>query len=196
MNVDDIRSFVKNIFCKKKNVFYKYSVVSACYNVEPYLNDFFKSIVNQSISFEDNIYLIMVDDGSTDLTYQVIQKWVSKYPRNITCVRKENGGQATARNEGLRFVKTPWVTFIDPDDFINDVFFENIDNFLKKSTNIDKFLLIATNIICYHENSKLYKDNHPLSYKFKKRRNNITYIKVRIKYSIICCQCCFQFEIY
>ena len=178
MNVDDIRSFVKNIFCKKKNAFYKYSVVSACYNVEPYLNDFFKSIVNQSISFEDNIYLIMVDDGSTDLTYQVIQKWVSKYPRNITCVRKENGGQATARNEGLRFVKTPWVTFIDPDDFINDVFFENIDNFLKKSTNIDKFLLIATNIICYHENSKLYKDNHPLSYKFKKEETTLPISKL------------------
>ena len=165
--IEDTKLYLKNKVSRKIDAFAKYTVVSACYNVSLYLDDFFRSMVKQTIGFRDNIYLIMVDDGSTDDTPEIIKKWADKYPNNITYIYKENGGQATARNLGLKFVKTPWVTFTDPDDFLNDIYFENIDNFLKSSKERDNISIISTNMIFFYEKDNVYKDNHPLAFKFK-----------------------------
>ncbi|MCO6547653.1 MAG: glycosyltransferase [Gilliamella sp.] len=86
--------------------------------MEKYLNDYFKSLVNQTIGFKSHIHLILVDDDSPDNSAKIIHEWVEKYPDNITYIHKENGGQASARNLGMDFAKTKWVSFIDPDDFI------------------------------------------------------------------------------
>ena len=165
--IEDTKLYLKNKVSRKIDAFAKYTVVSACYNVSLYLDDFFRSMVKQTIGFRDNIYLIMVDDGSIDNTPDIIKKWASKYPNNITYIHKENGGQATARNLGLKFVKTPWVTFTDPDDFLNDIYFENIDNFLKNSKERDNISIISTNMIFFYEKDNVYKENHPLAFKFK-----------------------------
>ncbi|ORM66396.1 hypothetical protein HA45_01595 [Pantoea rodasii] len=68
-----INDFKKNRVVKLNNVmqpktvgYFSYSVVSAVYNSEKYLDDFFKSFIGQSLNFKNNIQLIMVDDGSTD----------------------------------------------------------------------------------------------------------------------------------
>ena len=45
---------------------FKFSIIMAVYNVEDYLNEAIDSIINQSIGFEENVQLILVDDGSTD----------------------------------------------------------------------------------------------------------------------------------
>lgn len=171
--IEDTKLYLKNKVSRKIDAFAKYTVVSACYNVSLYLDDFFRSMVKQTIGFRDNIYLIMVDDGSTDDTPEIIKKWANKYPNNITYIHKENGGQATARNLGLKFVKTPWVTFTDPDDFLNDIYFENIDNYLRNNKERDKVSLIATNLIFYYEKDGSFKDTHPLRFKFKQEYNNI-----------------------
>ncbi|EOJ2685339.1 glycosyltransferase, partial [Campylobacter jejuni] len=60
---------------KKYQAYNKYAIVSAVYNVEKYLDDFFKSIINQRLDFKNNIYLICVDDGSTDNSVQIIKKY-------------------------------------------------------------------------------------------------------------------------
>ena len=145
--------------------FAKYTVVSACYNVSSYLEDYFNSMVRQTIGF-NNVFLIMVDDGSTDDTAAIIKKWVNRYPDNISYLFKENGGQASARNLGLNFVKTPWVTFTDPDDFLDKDFFFNIDRFLLNNYKKKKILLIASNIVFYNEEKNEFKENHPLAQKF------------------------------
>ena len=101
----------------------QYTIVSAVYNVSKYLDEYFKSIVDQSVNFKESIYIICVDDGSTDNSAEIIKKWQKKYPKNIQYIYKENGGQSTARNLGLESVKTDWVTMIDPDDFLHINFF-------------------------------------------------------------------------
>ncbi|MBZ7990159.1 glycosyltransferase family 2 protein, partial [Campylobacter sp. RM12635] len=113
-----------------------YTIVSAVYNVEKYLDDFFTSIINQSIGFEKSIQLIMVDDGSSDNSANIIKRYQKLYPNNITYIYKENGGQASARNLGLKYVKTPWVTFADPDDFLDKDYFKNIDIEISKNNNL------------------------------------------------------------
>ncbi|HEG4692299.1 TPA: glycosyltransferase, partial [Campylobacter jejuni] len=123
--------FVKlfsNFKPKKYQAYNKYAIVSAVYNVEKYLDDFFKSIINQRLDFKRNIFIICVDDGSTDNSAQIIKKYQKKYPKNIIYLYKENGGQASARNLGLKYLKendlnTPWVTFTDPDDFLGRDYF-------------------------------------------------------------------------
>ncbi|EAH6416950.1 glycosyltransferase [Campylobacter coli] len=156
---------------KKYRAFSKYSIICPIYNVEKYLDDFFKSIINQRLDFKNNIYLICVDDGSTDNSAQIIKKYQKKYPKNIIYLYKENGGQASARNLGLKYLKendlnTPWVTFTDPDDFLDRNYFYEVDKFLATHQD-DDICMIGCNIIFYHEKQRIYKDSHPLNFKFK-----------------------------
>ena len=145
----------------------RYSVVSAVYNVEAYLEEFFESMARQSLSLDHSIELIMVDDGSTDGSAEIIQKWQAKYPESIRYIHKANGGQASARNVGLGHVTGDWVTFIDPDDFVDARYFESVDRFIAE--NDDKELgLICCKWVVYHEKDKSFVNNHPLTYRFAK----------------------------
>ncbi|HFP7622277.1 TPA: CDP-glycerol:glycerophosphate glycerophosphotransferase [Campylobacter jejuni] len=155
---------------KKYQAYNKYAIVSAVYNVEKYLDDFFKSIINQRLDFKNNIYLICVDDGSTDNSVQIIKKYQKKYPKNIIYLYKENGGQASARNLGLKYLKendlnTPWITFTDPDDFLDRNYFYEVDKNIKKHNN-DDICMIGCNLIYFYEAKNIYRDNHPLRFKF------------------------------
>ena len=144
---------------------HQYTVVSAVYGVERYLDDYFRSLVHQTLDFKKHIFLIMVDDGSLDNSAKIIKKWQKKYPDNIKYIKKENGGQASARNFGLEYVSTEWVTFIDPDDFVNDVYFENIDNILEKDKN-NYIGMIGCKWRIYQENRNEFHFNHPLNFRF------------------------------
>ncbi len=108
----------------------------------------------------------MVDDGSTDNSAYIIKKWKEKYPKNIKYFYKDNGGQSSARNLGLEHVKTEWVTFIDPDDFIDSAYFKNIDSKLTKNSDIK---MLVTNLKFYIENKALIRDTHPLNFRFKEK---------------------------
>lgn len=159
---------------KKREGYSKYVIVSAVYNVEKYLDDYFKSIINQRLDFKKNIHIVCVDDGSTDNSAKIIKSYQKKYPKNITYLYKENGGQASARNLGLKYLqeneslkdKFTWVTFTDPDDFLDIGYFYEVDEFLASYLD-DDICMIGCNIIFYHEKQKLYKDDHALNFKFK-----------------------------
>ena len=151
----------------------RFSVVVSVYGVEAYIEQFFESIVNQSISFERHIELIVVDDGSLDGSAQIIKKWQSFYPDNIKYIYKENGGLSSARNCGMGYVTTDWVTFIDPDDFIDRRYFEYVDLFLLNKSSLE-IGLISCNFILYLEKNDRLSDSHPLSYRFKEKEKVFT----------------------
>ena len=133
----------------------KFTIISAVYNVEEYLDDYFHSLVNQRLDFETNIEVILVDDGSPDNSKDIILKWMNKYPHNIFYIRKENGGQSSARNLGIKNIKTEWVTFIDPDDFLDVNYFylinSNIENISNAGAVITKFKLFKEKFGTYHD---------------------------------------------
>lgn len=104
----------------------QYTVVSAVYNMELYLDDYFESIFGQTCN-TSNIFFVLVDDGSTDRSAEIIQKWSNRYPDQITYLRQENAGPGAARNRGLQEVTTEWVTFIDSDDKVAPNYFEEVD---------------------------------------------------------------------
>ncbi|EAJ5475456.1 glycosyltransferase family 2 protein, partial [Campylobacter jejuni] len=187
-----LENFLKQFKPKKYKAYNKYIIVSAVYNVEKYLDDFFKSIINQRLDFKSNIYLICVDDGSTDNSANIIKKYQNKHPKNIIYLYKKNGGQASARNLGLKYLKEndlniPWVTFTDPDDFLDRDYFYEVDSFLKKQNNI---VMVATNIIFYREKRKiLYKDTHALNFKFKRKKSVYDNIKLNENIQLSAASC-------
>ena len=141
---------------------YTYSVVSAVYNAEKYLDDFFESLTTQTINGK-RLKLVMVDDGSTDGSAKVIANWKQRFPELIDYYYKENGGQASARNLGLDHVTSDWVTFIDPDDFVSNSYFEEVD---KSISAYPDLCFITCRMVFFNETKLEYFDNHPLRSEF------------------------------
>lgn len=77
------------------------SIIVPIYNVEQYLDKCITSILEQS--YQD-FQLILVDDGSTDTSYSIAEKYAAQDSR-IKLLHKENGGQSTARNLGLEHAR-------------------------------------------------------------------------------------------
>lgn len=145
-----------------------FSIVTAVYNSEKYLDDYFKSIIKQSLNFQKYINIICVDDGSTDKSAFIIKTWQKKYPNNIIYVYKENGGQATARNIGLELVNSDWVTFVDSDDFLSRNYFYQVEKAIASNNNIR---MVCCNQIYFFEDTNEYIDRHPLNFRFRNNDN-------------------------
>lgn len=109
------------------------SVITPVYNVESYLDRCVESILSQSYR---NIELILVDDGSTDGSSLLCDKWKDKDERVIV-IHKKNGGVSSARNAGLEIFKGDYLTFVDPDDFLApETYRANLD-YLQHHTEVD-----------------------------------------------------------
>ena len=145
---------------RKKEYSFEFSVVMAIYNVALFLEEALNSIVNQTIGFE-NIQMILVDDGSTDESGQICDLFGQKYPEQITVVHKVNGGPASARNVGLPFVKGKYVSFLDPDDYLDVDAFEKAERFLNEHEETD----VCCIPLQYFGNMT---GPHTLNYKFSK----------------------------
>ncbi|WP_455644915.1 bifunctional glycosyltransferase/CDP-glycerol:glycerophosphate glycerophosphotransferase [Methanosphaera sp.] len=119
----------------EKDKQFKFSVVMSIYNVEDYLKEAINSIINQTLDFTQNIQLILIDDGSSDNSTNIIQEYQKKYPSNTTLIIKENEGQGPSRNRGLDYVQGQYVNFLDSDDYITPETLENVYKFFQKHEN-------------------------------------------------------------
>lgn len=90
------------------------SVIVPVYNAEIYLKRCVDSILNQNYS---NFELILIDDGSTDLSPAICDDYADKDSR-VQVIHQKNGGVCAARNAGLRTAKGDFVAFVDADDWI------------------------------------------------------------------------------
>lgn len=105
------------------------TIIVPAYNVEKYLEQCLDSLVYQTIM---DHRIIVVNDGSTDNTAEIIKKYINEYPELISWIDQENKGLGAARNRGLRLVETPFVTCIDSDDWQDQMFVERIKNVVNK----------------------------------------------------------------
>lgn len=92
------------------------SIVIPVYDVEPYLERCFNSILRQTYT---NFEVIIVDDGSPDNSGQICDTFAQKDQR-FHVFHQENAGVGAARNTGLSHVSGEWVMFVDPDDELFD----------------------------------------------------------------------------
>ena len=91
------------------------SILIPVYNVENYLEKCLDSVISQTMN---NIEIICVNDGSTDHSGEILEKYQKKDKR-IIVVNKENGGLPSARNAGLEIARGKYIGFVDSDDYIN-----------------------------------------------------------------------------
>lgn len=96
------------------------SVIIPIYNVERYLFRCVDSVISQTYT---NLEIILVDDGSTDNSCSICDKYTT-IDNRVKVIHKENGGLSDARNAGLKIAKGKYVTFIDSDDWIHPNYIE------------------------------------------------------------------------
>ena len=121
----------------------KISIIIPVYNVEEYLERCLNSIRNQSY---DNLEVIMIDDCSTDNSYEICQKYEEKY--NFKLLKNnDNKGLSYTRNRGIKESTGDYIGFIDSDDYVDSNYYESL---LKN---------IKENDICVCDISLEYKDH-------------------------------------
>ncbi|MBR2953009.1 MAG: glycosyltransferase family 2 protein [Clostridia bacterium] len=114
----------------------KYSVIIPVYNSEKTIKRCIDSIASQE---RTDVEIIVINDGSTDMTESICNKMQNKY-NNIVYIRKENGGVSSARNLGLSVAKGKYVMFIDSDDYVDGKCFEIFDSYTKSDADYYQFV--------------------------------------------------------
>lgn len=103
------------------------SIAMPVYNVEKFLKKSISSVLQQEIK---NFELIMVDDGSTDSSGMICDTYAKKDSR-IRVVHKSNGGVVSARKTALKLSKGEYITFLDPDDWIDSSGYKKLIDYMK-----------------------------------------------------------------
>lgn len=127
------------------------SIIIPIYNVEKYLEKCIKSIINQTYR---NLEIILINDGSTDESANICEKYKNQDNR-IVFINKKNGGAASAKNEGLKVAKGDYITFVDSDDFIELDMIEYMVNTIKKY-NSD---IVQCNFTNLYKNTEKFKQD-------------------------------------
>ena len=91
------------------------SIIVPIYNVESYLSECIQSLINQSLK---EIEIILINDGSTDSSKEIIENF-RKQDGRIIVIESKNEGQGKARNKGIKIAKGDYIGFVDGDDFVD-----------------------------------------------------------------------------
>ena len=144
------------------------SVILPVYNAEKYLDNSIKSILSQSYK---NIELIIINDGSSDNSKKICEKY-QKDDKRIRIINKSNKGVSAARNDGIKEAKGEYICFFDADDFLeNDMIEKMVESAQANCSDI----IIS-------EYKYLYENTNKVElYKLKNIRPITAIIKVRIK---------------
>ncbi|MCD2502360.1 glycosyltransferase [Clostridium sp. NSJ-145] len=109
------------------------SVIIPVYNVEEYLDRCLDSVVRQKYS---NLEIILINDGSTDQSGEICNKWI-KEDNRIKVIHQKNQGVSAARNAGLNIATGNFIGFVDPDDVISfDMYSSMIENMRKTNADV------------------------------------------------------------
>lgn len=114
----------------------KLSIIIPIYNVEKYLKRCINSIIQQC---DEQLEIILVDDGSPDKCPVICDKYAKKY-ENIKVIHKENGGLASAIKEGTLIATGQHIAYVDSDDWLESGWYNNIRNILSLHPNIDTIM--------------------------------------------------------
>jgi glycosyltransferase involved in cell wall biosynthesis len=126
----------------------KVTVIIAAYNAEKFIRKTLESVFAQSL---ENIELIVVDDGSTDRTQEILATFPD---RRLIVLRQENGGVSAARNAGLAAARAPYIFFLDADDILlRDALFRMV-------ATLDK---MPQHVACFAHHIRIAEDGSELS---------------------------------
>ena len=136
----------------------EFSIVVAVFNAERYLGDTLTSVLRQR--FRGAYEIIVVDDGSTDGSASIAERFRASRPEIFTVLRQANRGPSAARNAGLALARGTFVNFLDADDCLDRNALRRVRRFFaRQGDHID----IVTIPI---ERFDARRGPHPLNFKF------------------------------
>lgn len=143
------------------------SVIIPAYNVAETIIRTMNSVMNQTYS---DIEIIVVDDGSTDATGEIIDKYHKEYPEKTKVIHKQNEGVTIARLTGVKAAQGEWIGFVDGDDEIEPDMYEFLlNNAMKYKADISHCgyqMVFADGRVNYFYNTgRLVKQDKPTGLK-------------------------------
>ena len=120
----------------------KISVIVPIYNVEKQLSGCLESILKQE---ENDLEIILVNDGSPDNSGEIAKKYATRYPDKILYFEKENGGLSDARNFGIKHSSGKYLAFVDSDDYITENLFKDLAPYMEADYDMVKFKISVIN---------------------------------------------------
>ncbi len=138
----------------------KVSVIVPVYNVEQYIEQCIKSLVNQSLT---DIEIVVIDDCGTDASMQIVEKY-AKSDKRIKIIKNDrNSGLSASRNNGIAHSTAPYIMCCDSDDFYDTKMCEQMYNAITK--NHADIAMCGTNVI--YDADKELKESDDTYYKIK-----------------------------
>ena len=129
----------------------KVSVIVPVYNSEKHLRECLDSLVNQTLK---DLEVIVIDDASTDKSFEIIMEYKNRYPEKIKVFKNEqNKGQGASRNVGLSLATGAFIGFLDSDDYVTPTMYEELYN---NAIN-NKADIVSTRLTFVKDNSYLGK---------------------------------------
>ncbi len=112
----------------------KISVIVPVYNMEKRLDQCLNSLENQTLK---EIEIILINDGSTDNSLDIIEKHIKRYPNKYVLINRENKGISASRNEGIKIASSSYIAFVDSDDYVDlDMYYRMYNEILKTKSDI------------------------------------------------------------
>ena len=139
---------------------YKVTVIVPVYNVEKYLEKCLDSLVHQTL---ESLQIIVVNDGSTDNSQEIIDRFVKKYPEKVFGYKKQNGGLGDARNYGMQYAEGEFISFVDSDDWVDEKMFAQMYDFAIKGD----YQIVISDMYCINDGwttghiAKEYRGENP-----------------------------------
>lgn len=171
---------------------FKVSVIIPVYNLEEYISDCIESIIKQEYK---NLEIIIVDDGSTDGSWNKILKY-QQIDNRIIAIQQENGGAGKARNTALQRVTGDLVTFVDGDDMLSKETLGNLCVWFEKDRELD---WVEFPVIRVMKNGDI--QSNPIDYSCFSPHENMTFYKKDFieliqskRLSELCCACLYRWS--
>lgn len=158
------------------------SVIVPVYNAEKTIEKCLKSLINQTYK---DIEIILINDGSVDKSMEICEKY-KKNNTNTILINKKNEGPGKAREEGLKYAKGKYISFIDADDYIDLNFYsilikkmeENEANIIQcgyKTVDVNGKCIGISKL---KNRQTVGKYNNAKAYVYQKNTNNFLWNKI------------------
>lgn len=160
------------------------SIIIPVYNAQQYLTSCLESVLNQTYK---NIEIILVNDGSTDESSSIINKYKDKDKR-IVVIDKENEGVSIARNIGIENATSDWIMFVDSDDILEKEAVETLANYTEGFGEVilSRIYLLKngekTEALCKYNENKIFEKEEK-----RELEESIFYDNKKEKISYISC---------